>query len=175
MHYATALGRALDLSDADLAALARGGVLHDIGKIGVPDAVLLKPGRLTDAEYAVMKEHTVIGDRLCSTLRSLQPVRPIVRHHHERYDGSGYPDGLRGDDIPLLAQIMGTVDVFDALTSVRPYKAAMPLAEACRELEREVAAGWRRPDLVSTFVALATERGILTGLGAETWIGDGSG
>ncbi len=94
--------------DADLAALARGGVLHDVGRSACPDAVLLKAGRLTDAEYTVMKEHTVIGDRLCSTLRSLQPVRPIVRHHHERYDGSGYPDGLRGDDIPLLAQIIGT-------------------------------------------------------------------
>ncbi len=172
-HYATALGRALGLCDADLAALARGSVIHDIGKIGVPDAVLLKPGPLTSDEYAVMKDHTVIGDRLCSTLRSLQPVRPIVRHHHERYDGSGYPDGLRGDDIPLIAQIMGVVDVFDALTTVRPYKPALPVAEACRELEQEAAAGWRRPDLVSTFVALASTRGVLTGADDRRWALDG--
>jgi len=101
--------------------------------------VLLKRGPLTPDEYELIKEHTVIGDRLCGELRSLQGVRPIVRHHHERLDGSGYPDGLRGDAIPLLAQIMGIVDVFDALTTERPYKTALPFARAVEELRREAA------------------------------------
>ncbi len=102
-------------------------------------AVLLKRGPLTADEYEVIKQHTVIGDRLCGEVRWLRKVRPIVRHHHERLDGSGYPDGLRGDAIPLLAQIMSTVDIFDALTSERPYRAAMPAALAAEELQREVA------------------------------------
>jgi putative two-component system response regulator len=150
--YAAALGHALGLGADDIAALERGGFLHDIGKVGIPDAVLLKPGRLTAAEHELVKEHTVIGDRLCGELRSLRRVRPIVRSHHERIDGSGYPDGLRGAAIPLLAQIVGVVDVFDALTTERPYKAALPFAKAAEELRREAARGWRRADLVATFL-----------------------
>jgi putative two-component system response regulator len=169
-RYATALGRAIGVADADLAALARGGVLHDIGKVGIPDAILLKPGPLTADEWAVMKQHTVIGDHLCSTLKSLRAVRPIVRHHHERCNGSGYPDGLRGDEIPLLAQIMSVVDVFDALTTARPYKAAVPIDQACRELEREAALGWRRRDLVNAFTVLVSDHGLLTtGSGERGW------
>jgi cyclic di-GMP phosphodiesterase len=151
-QYASALGKTLGLDEDDLSALARGGFLHDIGKIGIPDAVLLKRGPLTSDEYELIKQHTVIGDRLCGELRSLQSVRPIVRHHHERLDGSGYPDGLRGDRIPLVAQIMGIVDVFDALTTERPYRVALPVAWAAEELWREVARGWRRADLVATFL-----------------------
>jgi putative two-component system response regulator len=154
-RYGVALGRALGLEDDDLSALERGGYLHDIGKVGIPDHVLLKPSRLTDVEYEVMKQHTVIGDRLCGELRSLQRVRPIVRHHHERLDGSGYPDGLRGDAIPLLAQITSVVDVFDALTTERPYKAARSTREAFEELRREARHGWRNPDLVETFIQIA--------------------
>jgi putative two-component system response regulator len=154
-RYGVALGRALGLEDDDLSALERGGYLHDIGKVGIPDHVLLKPSRLTHAEYEVMKQHTVIGDRLCGELRSLQRVRPIVRHHHERLDGSGYPDGLRGDAIPLLAQITSVVDVFDALTTERPYKAARSTRAAFEELRREARHGWRNPDLVETFIQIA--------------------
>jgi putative two-component system response regulator len=154
-RYGVALGRALGLEDDDLSALERGGYLHDIGKVGIPDNVLLKPSRLTDAEYEVMKQHTVIGDRLCGELRSLQRVRPIVRHHHERLDGSGYPDGLRGGAIPLLAQITSVADVFDALTTERPYKAARSTHEAFDELRREARRGWRDPDLVETFIQIA--------------------
>ena len=152
--YATALGASLGLGEDDLAALDRGGYLHDVGKIGIPDAILLKPGRLSEDEYARIKEHPVIGDRLCGELRSLRQVRPIVRHHHERLDGSGYPDGLKGDAIPLLAQIMGIVDVYDALTTDRPYKKAFSPERAYGELIDEVKRGWRRKDLVEAFVAL---------------------
>ena len=123
-RYATMLGRSLGLDEADLAALDRGGFLHDIGKIAVPDRVLLKGGALDPQESRVMREHPVIGDALCAGLRSFSRVRPIVRHHHERLDGSGYPDGLRNLEVPLLAQIVGIADVFDALTSERPYRAA---------------------------------------------------
>jgi putative two-component system response regulator len=151
-RYASALGRTLDLDADDVSALARGGFLHDVGKVGIPDDILLKPGPLTPAEYELMKQHTVIGDRLCGELRFLRRVRPIVRHHHERLDGSGYPDGLRGDAIPLLAQIMGIVDVFDALTTERPYRRALPVEEAVAELRREVACGWRQAQLVETFL-----------------------
>ena len=153
--YAVRLGTALGLGDDDLSALARGGFLHDIGKVGVPDAILLKPSRLTAQEFAVMQQHTVIGDRLCGELRSLRRVRPIVRCHHEHLDGSGYPDGLKGGAIPLLAQIMSVVDVFDALTTARPYKTAMPPDEARAELVREARQGWRDRSLVDVFIGLA--------------------
>jgi len=152
--YASALGRYIGLSDEDVAALARGGFLHDIGKVGIPDAILLKTERLTRSEYDVMKQHTIIGDRLCGELRSLRRVRPIVRHHHERLDGSGYPDGLRGDAIPLLAQVTAIVDVFDALTTRRPYKDAVPAEQAYEELASEAARGLHRRDLVDALVFL---------------------
>jgi putative two-component system response regulator len=151
-HYAVRLGRELGLADEAIDALARGGFLHDIGKVGIPDAVLLKPSPLTPEEFAIMKQHTVIGDRLCGELRSLRRVRPIVRHHHERLDGSGYPDGLRGTAVPLLAQIMGIVDVFDALTTPRPYKPALSVARALEELEIEVCRGWRDRELLQAMV-----------------------
>jgi len=152
-RFGLALGARLGLPADDLSALARGGVLHDLGKIGIPDAVLLKPDRLTEAEYEVMKAHTVIGDRLCSELRCLQAVRPIVRHHHERLDGSGYPDRLKGSAIPMLAQIIGVVDVYDALTSERPYKHPVAHTLALDALFEEAAKGWRDAALVTEFVA----------------------
>ena len=154
-RYAVAVGRQLGLTDEDLFALEKGGFLHDVGKVGVPDAILLKPAALTAEEVSIMQQHTIIGDRLCGELRSLRRVRPIVRSHHERPNGTGYPDGLRGDEIPLLAQIMSVVDVFDALMTVRPYKQAFTLERACDELTAEAARGWKNPDLVRRVVALA--------------------
>jgi putative two-component system response regulator len=139
--YASSLGTAL-------------GLESHIGKVGIPDRILLKPDRLTADEYEQMKQHTVIGDRLCGELRSLRRVRPIIRHHHERRDGTGYPDGLEGDAVPLLAQIMGVVDVFDALTTPRPYKAALPVDQAYQMLLEEVDRGWRSRTLVETFIDL---------------------
>jgi putative two-component system response regulator len=140
-HTAVSLGRALGLGADDLHALHRGGYLHDIGKVGVPDSVLLKPGPLTRDESALMRRHPEIGDSLCAPLQSLRAVRPIVLSHHERIDGSGYPAGLRGDDIPLLAQIVGIVDVYDALTSQRPYRAALSHEEAVTFILAETDAG----------------------------------
>lgn len=152
--YAAAFGIHLDLADEDISALHRGGYLHDVGKIGVPDAILLKPGRLTPDERSLMQRHPVIGEALCGDLRLLRPVRPIIRHHHERLDGSGYPDGLRGDAIPLLAQIMGIVDVYDAVTTARVYRSAVPSEAASAELQEEVRLGWRHAHLVSEFLTI---------------------
>jgi putative two-component system response regulator len=155
--YACALGRAMHLSNDEIAALERGGYLHDVGKIGVPDAILLKPERLSASEFTLMMAHTTIGERLCGQLRSLRAVRPIVRHHHERLDGSGYPDGLRGDQIPLAAQIVGVADAYDAMTTTRPYRQALPASHARDELLRDAAQGRHARDIVRIFVEMDLE------------------
>jgi putative two-component system response regulator len=142
------MGAMLGLSHPEIVALHRGGYLHDIGKIAVPDAILFKPGPLSPEEWAVMRTHTTKGVEICSPARTLAPVLPMIRSHHERWDGSGYPDGLRGEEIPLLARILQVADVFDALTSARPYKPAFPQEEALRILDEEVLRGWRDPALV---------------------------
>jgi putative two-component system response regulator len=172
--YALAVGRSLGLDQDDQSALEHGGYLHDIGKIGVPDAVLMKPGRLTSAEYEQMKLHTVIGDHLCGELRSLRRVRPIVRSHHERLDGSGYPDGLRGDAIPLLAQIMGVVDIYDAMTTERPYKPAWPPDVAYEEMAREARRGWQQADLVDLLIDLGHRGELMTPGKADVTSGPGA-
>lgn len=152
--YATALGGALGLASQDLDVLRRGAALHDVGKIAVPDAVLLKQGRLDVDEMRQMRQHPVVGDNLCRTVRSLHRVRPIVRSHHERIDGRGYPDGLSEDEIPLLAQIVGVVDVFDALTTTRPYRKAMAVETAYDIMRTDADSGWCPPKLVATFIDL---------------------
>jgi len=152
--YALLIGDRIGVSDEQLSALNRGGYLHDVGKIGIPDAVLLKPGGLTRDEYDRLKGHTLIGDRLCGDLRALALVRPIVRHHHERLDGSGYPDGLRGDAVPLLAQIIAIVDEFDAITTTRPYREAMPPDRAFDQLSKDAKRGLLNPDLVQVLTAM---------------------
>jgi putative two-component system response regulator len=153
-RYAVALGERIGLSRPELRALDCGGYLHDVGKIGVPDVILLKAGPLSTTEFEIMKRHTVIGDQLCGEMRSLKLARQIVRHHHELRDGSGYPDGLQGDEIPLLAQIVGIVDVYDAVTTTRPYRPALSQAHAFSELQRDVTLGLRSADLVHTFIDL---------------------
>ena len=158
--YSVALGKRLGLPAEELTALELGGTLHDLGKIGIPDAILLKPAALNEAEWAIMREHTVIGERICLPLRSLQRVLPIIRHHHERWDGSGYPDGLAGEAIPITARILQIVDIYDALMTVRPYKPALPLTTACDTLRDEMARGWRDPGVVEPFIELV-ERGEL--------------
>jgi len=159
--YSMALGSALGLSQDDLAALNRGGFLHDVGKIGISDALLLKDNDLTPAEYEAIKQHPVIGERLLGDMRSLAPVRTIVRHHHERLDGSGYPDGLRGAEVPLLAHIVSIVDAFDAMTTQRPYRNAMSQSEAIAELRADVARGHLSRDLVEMFIAVLKGRCVI--------------
>ena len=159
-EYATALGRKLELEQADIDALYRGAFLHDVGKIAIPDRIMLKKGKLTRKEYELMKRHPVIGDELCATVRSLERVRPIVRHHHERLDGRGYPDGLAGADIPVLAQIVSVVDVFDALTTDRPYRKALPTVTAYKMLIDDAKRGWWHASLVEAFVELHQSRSL---------------
>ena len=166
-HYAAAMGEALCLDAEDLEALRRGAVLHDVGKIGIPDALLFKPGPLTAEEWRVMREHPVIGERICQPLKSMRDVLPVIRHHHERWDGSGYPDGLAGPAIPLTARILQVADVFDALTTERPYRQPLTPAEALSILRQEVAQGLWDPAVVELFVRL-WESGALHGDGATT-------
>lgn len=148
------LGLALGLGEEDIIALERGSYLHDIGKVSVPDAILHKAGPLSDEEWVVMRNHTVQGEAICSPMRTLAPVLPIIRHHHERWDGSGYPDGLSGERIPLLARILQIADIFDALTSRRPYKPAYDINAALNILQEEADKGWRDPELVAAFTHL---------------------
>lgn len=153
-HICTVFGEALELDPQQICDLRRGGVLHDIGKLGIPDSILLKNAPLNDAEWALMRQHTVIGDRLLARFRSMAGVRPIVRSHHERWDGSGYPDGLKGEAIPLLARVLQIADIYDALSSERPYKPAFSREQIISILNDEVARGWRDPRLMRVFMEI---------------------
>lgn len=144
----------LGFNAAEKKAMGRAGVLHDIGKIGIPDAILLKPGKLTPEEWEVMKTHTTIGAELLAPLRTMRRVAPIVKHHHERWDGNGYPDGLVGEDIPKLARAFQILDAFDALTSERPYKRAFTVKEACDILAQEADSGKWDPNMLQQFLEL---------------------
>jgi putative two-component system response regulator len=153
-RHTLALASKLGLPPEQTKALKRGSFLHDLGKIGIPDAILLKPGPLTEAERTVVQQHPVIGERICSPLKSLRLALPIIRHHHERWDGSGYPDGLAGEAIPLTARILQCADVYDALTMQRPYKPAYTPDQAIANLREETANGWRDPNVVEIFIAV---------------------
>jgi putative nucleotidyltransferase with HDIG domain len=133
-NYALLLAEQLGLPEADLHLLQVGTPLHDIGKIGVDDSVLRKAGRLTEEEFGNMRSHTVRGAAILGGIPGLSAVLPIVRSHHERWDGTGYPDGLSGEAIPLLARVVAVADAFDAMTSDRPYRPGMPLQQAFAEL-----------------------------------------
>ena len=138
-------------------ALRRAGVVHDIGKVAVPDSILLKPGPLTHAERKIMEQHPIVGERICEPLRAFRQVLPVIRHHHEKMDGSGYPDGLKGNDIPTAARIMTTVDVYDALTTDRPYRQGLPPKAALAILQEEVQKGWWDGRLVDAFAHLVVD------------------
>ena len=146
-HYGVALGRRLGRPEEEIEALRKAGTVHDVGKIVVPDSILNKNGPLTDEELLCIREHPVVGEDICRPLRAFELVRPIIRLHHEKLDGSGYPDGLKGEEIPITARILSIVDVFDALTTDRPYRAALGLEEALRIMEQEVDKGWWDPDI----------------------------
>jgi putative two-component system response regulator len=153
--YSIALGQALGLARQDQLALYRGGYLHDIGKISIPDAILFKRGLLTEDEWKTMRLHTIRGEEICRPMKTLAPVLPIIRSHHERWDGSGYPDGLRGEDIPLLARILQVADIYDALTTARPYKPAFSPQHAIEIMVEEARRGWRDPELVPLFAEIS--------------------
>jgi len=149
-----ALGVAMRLDSASLLSLYMGGYLHDVGKVGIPDSVLFKPGKLTGEEWEIMRAHPVRGEEICRPLKSLSGVLPLIRHHHERWDGTGYPDGLRGSEIPLLARVVQVVDIYDALTNPRPYKQAYSSARALEVLQEETDRGWRDKEITSLFIRI---------------------
>ncbi|MGA3088275.1 MAG: HD domain-containing phosphohydrolase [Terriglobales bacterium] len=152
------MGRFLGLDDESLLALQRGGYLHDLGKIAVPDEILKKGSDLTPAEWVIMKQHPVTGETICRPLKSLRLVLPIIRHHHEHSDGSGYPDGLRDGEIPLLPRILQVVDIYDALRTARPYKPALGHEQAVEMMLTEARSGLWDADLVSEFFAMLDKR-----------------
>ena len=134
--FSVLIGKHLGLSEDDLRILRIGGLFHDIGKIGVPDSVLLKEGKLTDDEYSEIKNHPSIGKQILSNATIFKDMIPIVYHHHEKYDGTGYPEGLKGDQIPYLARITAVADTYDAMTANRSYRKALPLDVVRNEIEK---------------------------------------
>jgi putative two-component system response regulator len=148
------LGRELGLDEHDLTALKKGAILHDIGKIAIPDEILLKPGPLSDQEWVIMRRHAEIGANLCNQLKSIRDAVPIIRHHHERWDGSGYPDGLRGEGIPLVARVFQFADIYDALRHVRSYSGTISIEGIIRIFEHELELGWRDPEIGELFLRM---------------------
>src|ERR1700756_2041530 len=149
--YSVALGEKLGLPLELRVALRRGGLVHDIGKLSVPESILLKPGPLTPEERKIMEQHTIAGERICAPLRSFRHVLPIIRHHHEKQDGSGYPDGLKGEQVPLTARILQVTDVYDALTTDRPYRKALSQERAFEIIREEAKRGWWDIAVVNVF------------------------
>ena len=135
-EYSVLIGEKLGLSEQDLRTLRIGGLFHDIGKIGIPDSILLKESKLSDDEYSQIKNHPTIGAHILQNATIFQDILPIVKHHHERYDGNGYPSKLKGEEIPYFARIAAVADTFDAMTSKRTYRNAIPLEEVKEEIKR---------------------------------------
>jgi putative two-component system response regulator len=152
------LGRFLGVEEENIIALQRGGYLHDLGKIAVPDEILKKGSDLTPAEWVIMKQHPVTGETICRPLKSLRLVLPIIRHHHEHSDGSGYPDGLRDGEIPLLPRILQVVDIYDALRTERPYKPALSHDQTAITMRTEARNGLWDEELVSEFFGMLDKR-----------------
>jgi cyclic di-GMP phosphodiesterase len=155
---AAALGAHLGLPQESLVALRRGGYLHDLGKIAVPDEILKKGADLTPEEWKVMKQHPVTGESICRPLKSLRLVLPIIRHHHEHSDGSGYPDHLRSGEIPLLPRVLQVVDVYDALRTARPYKPVLSHEQAAVTMRQEARSGLWDEGLVAEFFSMLAKQ-----------------
>ncbi len=152
------LGRFLGVDEESVVALRRGGYLHDLGKIVVPDEILKKGSDLTPAEWEIMMQHPVTGETICRPLKSLRLVLPIIRYHHEHSDGSGYPDGLRDGEIPLLPRILQVVDIYDALRTARPYKPALGHEQAALTMRAEARSGLWDEELVAEFFRMLDQR-----------------
>lgn len=155
-HFALRLGEEMGFDDETLYDLEMSALFHDIGKIAVPDAVLLKPARLDDEEFLQMKQHPTKSAEILEGFKPFEEVAKNAKHHHERYDGRGYPDGLKGDEIPLFSRIILIADTFDAMTSTRPYRKGLPYEVAFAELE-EFAGSQFDPELVKSFVSAMTK------------------
>jgi putative two-component system response regulator len=151
-QVALMISKYLNLPERDLGFIRKGSLLHDIGKIGIKESILLKPGKLTDEEMAHIRSHPARGYDICSPLRSIEPCLPIIRSHHERMDGDGYPDGLVGDEIPLWARITAVADAFDAMTTDRPYRKGMTKETALKIFENEIDSGQWDSDIVKTLL-----------------------
>jgi putative two-component system response regulator len=147
-RYVAQMAKSLDLAREDRLTLHHGALLHDIGNIGIADSILLKPGGLSDWEFEEVRMHPIIGEQICRPLSSLKALLPLIRSHHEKLNGSGYPDGAKGDDIPLLVRILSIADVYDTLRSDRAYRGAFGHNESMSILRQEVAKGWWQSDLV---------------------------
>lgn len=152
IRLSQAFGKYLKLEDKDVRTLERASILHDVGKIGIPDAILLKPAKLSEDEWEIMRGHPIVGEEICHPLKSLSDVCPIIRYHHEKWNGTGYPDGLLADSIPYLARVFQILDAFDAMSTERPYKRAFSLEETIRTLQEETEKGYWDPELVAKFV-----------------------
>jgi len=164
-RYALVLAARLGLSQAQIDLLRRGAILHDIGKIAVPDAILNKPGPLTPEEFQVIKDHPMQGVRMIAPLESVRDTIPLIRWHHERLNGTGYPDGLSGDQIPLLVRVLSVADVYDAVSSDRPYRASLPVEASLAILRKDAAAGGLDPNLVTAFCSIPADQLVQIGSG----------
>lgn len=160
IEEAVHFGECLGLLPQDIRVLRRAAVLHDIGKLGVPESLLLKQGKLDEAEWQVMQAHVEIGEQLLAPLRTMGPVRAIVRHHHERWDGTGYPDGLAGSEIPYLARVFQILDAYDALTHERPYRHPLSPQAALELLRQEADTGKWDPELLTAYIECKTKEGV---------------
>lgn len=156
-YYSLLIGESLGLNERDLKTLKIGGLFHDIGKIGVPDNILLKPGKLTDHEYSEIKNHPSIGAHMLSTATIFSDLIPVVKHHHERYDGKGYPSQLKGEEIPYLARIASVADAFDAMTSKRPYRDAIDIEIVKEEIRNNLGVQFD-PDIGRKFLELLDKK-----------------
>ena len=157
-EYADQIAERMGLEGAARTDLRRGALFHDLGKIVIPDAILRKPGPLTDEERAIVEEHPVVGQDLLSPMKTMRQILPIVYHHHERLDGSGYPDGIYGSDIPMAVRIVTVADLFDALTSERAYRPALTIETAFEILSEGVGKGWWDKDVVNALRGVTEDR-----------------
>jgi putative two-component system response regulator len=164
-QHAAILGQHIGLDEHELLVLRYAATLHDIGKISVSDTILTKPAALTESEWEEMRKHPLIGERLCAPLRFADEIQPVIRHHHERWDGKGYVDGLAGEEIPMLARLVGVVDTFDAMSNDRPYRQALSLTKCIQELKR-VSGSQLDPDLTCAFIRVIEDGLIQTALAA---------